>query len=111
MKVLFTTALLALLLSFTVNAEEKNYCHDSEANQEWNILINKYPGDLQLSTLHALRLGLCYKIELGQIEIGEATKIFESVKNQLVNRKVNEKVICRRIVPQPTTPIHFLLLL
>ncbi|MGR3179616.1 MAG: hypothetical protein ACUZ8E_16360 [Candidatus Anammoxibacter sp.] len=95
MKILFVAVFL-VLLSFTVNAEETNYCHDQEANRAWEVLMHKYPGDSELSTLHALRMGLCYKIETGDIVIKEATKIFESVKNQLINKKANENGVKRK---------------
>ncbi|MGR3178824.1 MAG: hypothetical protein ACUZ8E_12285 [Candidatus Anammoxibacter sp.] len=35
------------------------------------------------------------RYNLAKLEIAEATKIFESVKNQLINKKVKEKVMER----------------
>ncbi|MGR3176622.1 MAG: hypothetical protein ACUZ8E_01030 [Candidatus Anammoxibacter sp.] len=92
MKVLFATVFLVLLLNYTTFADETNYCHDPEVNLQWEMLVNKYPGDVELSTLHALRMGLCYKVELGDIEIKSATKIFESVRNQLIYKKTKENL-------------------
>ena len=47
----------------------ENHCKDQESWKEWDALIQKYPDDLDIQALHALRLGLCAKIERGEITI------------------------------------------
>jgi hypothetical protein len=58
-KTIIILTLSILLFSHTVNAEEKNYCDDADANMKWEALIKEYPDDMGLHALHALRLGLC----------------------------------------------------
>ena len=84
--------LLGLLFSYEINAgEQKNHCYDDDANMEWEALIQKYPDDRQIHALHALRIGLCFKVDRGDITVDEATEIFENMKMALINRKEREK--------------------
>ncbi len=83
-------ASISLLLSYTVNAEEKNYCDDPDANMQWEALIQKRPDDMQVHALHALRIGLCFKVDRGDLEVNQATEIFENMRNALVNFKQRE---------------------
>jgi hypothetical protein len=85
---------LSLILVFCglVYAESENYCHDKETWKEWDRLIEKSPNDTELQTLHALRIGLCAKVDQGQITIEQATEIFESAREAIIQkRKENQK--------------------
>ncbi len=86
-KKIFITALSILLFLSTLNAEETNYCKDSDANMEWEAMIREHPGDMQIHALHALRLGLCFKVDRGDISISQATVIFENMRSALINAK------------------------
>ena len=70
-----------------INLEEKNYCNDPEANTEWEVLVLKYPADLQIHALHALRMGLCFKVNRGDIDLNQATEIFENMRLALIKSK------------------------
>ncbi len=70
-----------------INLEEKNYCNDPEANTEWEVLVLKYPADLQIHALHALRMGLCFKVHRGDIDLDQATEIFENMRLALIKSK------------------------
>jgi hypothetical protein len=70
-----------------INLEEKNYCSDPEANTEWEVLVLKYPADLQIHALHALRMGLCFKVSRGDIDLDQATEIFENMRLALIKSK------------------------
>lgn len=72
-----------------INLEEKNYCDDPDANMEWEALISKYPADRQIQALHALRVGLCFKVKRGDIDLDQATEIFENIRMALI--KVKER--------------------
>lgn len=78
--------LTCLLLPLSSKAQEKNYCDDPEAKAEWQALIKKYPGSEEVNVLHALRVGLCKKIDRRQISVQDATKIFESARQAIVRR-------------------------
>jgi hypothetical protein len=73
------TALLILAL-LTAQAEEPNYCHDPEVNQQWGKLIEEAPGDDILMRLFALRLGLCQLVDAKQLDLDRATEIFEQAR-------------------------------
>jgi hypothetical protein len=79
-----------LVWADTVNAEERNYCNDPALNLEWELLIKKYPEDMGLHALHALRLGLCIKVERDDISLDDAFRIFEDVKEAFVEEKLNK---------------------
>ena len=87
--IIFTVLFLAAV---SVTAEEENYCQDKESWKEWDELVAKYPGDTDIQTLHALRLGLCAKVQRGDITIQQATKIFESARVAIINKKATEEV-------------------
>ncbi len=90
MKIIVMLALSLLLFSHTLNAEEKNYCNDQDANMEWEALIREHPDDMQIHALHALRLGLCFKVDRGDLTVDQATEIFENMRTALINAKAKE---------------------
>ena len=71
------------VISLTLNAKENNYCDDQDANMEWEALIQEHPDDMQIHTLHALRLGLCVKVDRGDLTVDQATEIFENMRSAL----------------------------
>ena len=85
---------VALILVFCslVYAESDNYCHDKESWKEWDALVEKNPNDSEVHALHALRIGLCAKVDKGGITLEQATEIFESAREAIVQkRKMDEK--------------------
>lgn len=78
--------LISSLIYFPIIAEE-NYCFDPESWQEWEDLSTKYPDDMDIQTLHALRLGLCAKVGRGDLTLQQATDIFENARNAMINKK------------------------
>ena len=85
---------LSLILVFCsfVYAESENYCHDKESWKEWDTLVEKNPNDTEVQALHALRIGLCVKVDRGGITLDKATEIFESAREAIIqNRKEDQK--------------------
>ena len=80
------------LTAVSVTAEEENYCKDKESWKEWDALVAKYPGDTDIQALHALRLGLCVKVQRGNLTVQQATKIFESARVAIIKKKATEEV-------------------
>ena len=66
---------LTITLSLSIQSAEAldNYCNDQESWTEWEALVQKYPGDMDLHTLHALRVGLCAKVSRSDLTVEEAT--------------------------------------
>lgn len=82
--IMFLSLWLILLFQAALFAESENYCHDKESWKEWDILIEKNPNDTEVRALHALRIGLCAKVDRGGITIDRATEIFESAREAIV---------------------------
>ena len=96
MMLIRSIVLYLLFLIFVVQsvsfAESENYCHDKESWKEWDTLVEKNPNDMEVQALHALRIGLCVKVDKGQITLEQATQIFESAREAIIEkRKMDEK--------------------
>jgi hypothetical protein len=72
-------------------SEPNNYCQSPQSWAEWEELLAKHPNDRGLQTLHALRLGICVKIERGQMILDEGTALFEEARTALITQKQEEK--------------------
>ncbi len=46
---------------------------------------------MQIHALHALRVGLCFKVERCDTTVDEATEIFENMRSTLINAKEKER--------------------
>ena len=81
---------LILFLSFSGSAdtskEPNNYCRDETSWQQWHALLEKHPQDDAIHALYATRRGLCTMVESGQIDLDRATRIFERMRESLVDR-------------------------
>jgi len=91
--------ILVLLLSFPLafaiepipKAEEENYCKDTASWAEWDALVAKYPNDKDVQTLHALRVGLCIKIDQGTITLKDAIDLFDRAHSMVIQNKLAEQ--------------------
>jgi len=83
----------AFLVSFCpAYAEEPtNYCKDPQSWVEWNDLVEKYSDDEDIQILHALRIGLCAKIEQGSITFELANRIFHRAHQMVYRMKKSEQ--------------------
>jgi len=63
-----------------------NYCHDQKGWEQWEDLIKKFPNDMDLQALHALRIGLCTNIEKGSIRLEDAIDIFDKAHNAVIEK-------------------------
>ncbi len=68
----------------------EDYCSDPESWEEWEELIEKYPNDSDVQALHALRIGLCLKIERGDLTVEQGTDIFEKALKAILEKKKAE---------------------
>lgn len=80
-------ALSSLLFYNTYFAEGRNDSNESNAVMQWEDLKQKYPDDIQVHALHALRTGLFFKVGRGDITSDQATVIYESMRSSLINAK------------------------
>ncbi len=83
----------ALVLSYShgFTEEPTNYCLDKESWKEWDELVQKYPNDEDIQILHALRIGLCTKIERGSITFEQANDMFNRAHDMVIEKKKAEQ--------------------
>jgi hypothetical protein len=89
--VLFLSFPLAFAAEPIPKAESENYCKDPASWAQWDALIAKYPNDKDVQTLHALRVGLCIKIEQGTITIQDAINLFDRAHKMVIREKLAEQ--------------------
>jgi hypothetical protein len=51
------------------------------------VLVEKNPNDMEVQALHALRIGLCIKVDRGGITLDQATEIFESAREAIIQKR------------------------
>ena len=74
------------------SAEDKpsiNYCDDKAAWEEWDKLVEKYPHDMEVQMLHAVRIGFCKKIKDGTIAFESARDIFNQLQDSVYQKSKN----------------------
>ncbi len=76
------------VIPLTLNAKEKNYCDDEITNLQWETLTQEFPDDMQIQTLHALRLGLCLKVDRGDLTVNQAYELFAKTRNVFNNENI-----------------------
>ena len=75
----------------TYSTGEKDYYNNPGDNMEWDALIQQHPDDMVIHTLHALRDGLRFKLDKGDLTVSQAAEIFENMRIALVNGKEIDK--------------------
>jgi len=87
---IITIIALILCLSSPCTAvtgkESNSYCKDQTSWQQWHELLAKHPQDDAIHALYATRRGLCNMVESGQIEMDRATRIFENMRETLIEQ-------------------------
>ena len=84
---IYPLLILTIILVSSFTAAKENYCNDPESWKEWDMLIQRHPNDTDIQTLHALRLGLCAKVERGDLTVEDATDIFERARETILRHK------------------------
>ena len=87
----FIALFLILVLNNSLTAESENYCLDQKSWKEWDRLVEKNPNDMEVQALHALRIGLCAKVDRDEITLGQATEIFESAREAIIQKRKEDQ--------------------
>ena len=82
---------LSLILVFCSLVYAENYCHDEKSWKEWDAIVEKNPNDMEVQALHALRIGLCAKVDRGGITLDQATKIFKSAREAIIQKRKEDQ--------------------
>jgi len=83
--------LMLLFLSTPAFSQDKNYCKDKESWKEWDTLVKKYPHDMDIQMLHAVRIGFCKKIEDGTISVKAAGDAFNYLHETVYKKAKKEQ--------------------
>ncbi len=89
--IMFLSLCLIFLAHNALFAESENYCHDKESWKKWDAIVEKNPNDMEVQTLHALRIGLCAKVDKGGITLEQATEIFESAREAIIQKRKEDQ--------------------
>lgn len=90
-KIMFISLCLIFSVYSISFAESANYCHDNKSWKEWDALVEKNPNDTEVQALHALRIGLCVKVDKGGITLERATEIFESAREAIIQKRKDDQ--------------------
>ena len=82
--------IFALFMANLPAMAAEEYCSDPESWKEWEELLEKYPNDSDIQTLHALRIGLCLKVERGDLTVEQGVNIFEKARKAILEKKKAE---------------------
>ncbi len=88
-KILIVLSIIFIFSS--VYAQDQNYCHDEQSREEWNQLVLKYPNSRDEQILHAVRIGLCKKIDKGSISFKVARDAFNHMHEMIIERAQQEE--------------------
>jgi hypothetical protein len=66
--------------------EPINSCHDVHSWREWDTLVACHSDHQAIQALHALRLGLCTKVDRDELTVDDATVIFETARQALLTQ-------------------------
>ena len=89
-RVFIGLSLVLIAFSF-IYAQPENYCQNNESWKEWDALIEKSANDMEIQALHVLRIGLCVKVDRGGITIDQATEIFESAREAIIQKRKEDQ--------------------
>ena len=71
--------------------EYENLCYDKESWKDWDKLVQNNLHNMDIQRLHALRIGVCVKVEQNSITFEEATDLFNDMYFDLFNKKGEEE--------------------
>ncbi len=78
---------IAVAMGCVGSAYATEYCEDQESAQDWRAMVEKYPKDVPLQRLHALRIGICEKIERGSLDPQVGALMFEREQLELEQKR------------------------
>jgi len=68
-----------------------DYCDDQLSWQQWERIRAESPKDDRVASLYAFRIGLCSMVRSGKIETGRATRLFEQMRDAVVDGIIQDK--------------------
>lgn len=87
MKKIILISILLFLSLVPVYADDSTFCNDPSTREYFESTTKKYPDDIPLQILHALKIGLCVKIDQNSITTTEAINLFNDMIDTVVNKR------------------------
>lgn len=78
---------MLLFSSFPVYGDDSTFCNDPKIWEYFESMTKKYPDDIPLQIIHALKIGLCVKIEQNTISTPEAINLFNDMIDTMANKR------------------------
>jgi len=90
-KIILLLLFIILITPVLAQDQDKNYCHDKESWKEWDELVQKYPHNMEIQMLHAVRIGFCKKIANGTISFETARDVFNHLHESVYKKAKTEQ--------------------
>lgn len=87
MKKIILISILLFLSFVPVYADDSTFCKDPDTWEYFESMLKKHPDDVPLQILHALKIGLCVKIEQNSITETEAINLFNDTIDVVANMR------------------------
>ncbi len=87
MKKIIVITILLFFSSFPLYADDSSFCGDPEIWEYFESMTKEYPDDVPLQILHALKIGLCVKIDQNSITETEAINLFNDMIDTVANKR------------------------
>lgn len=71
--------------------DDPTFCNNPQAWDHINSMVENDPDDIPLQILHALKIGLCVKIEQNSISSPEAIHLFNDMVDTMAEKREEEK--------------------
>ncbi len=79
--------IITVLLSMPEYTDDEAFCEDPKMWAYFETLVQENPNDVPLHILHALKIGLCKKVEQNTIRMGEAIEIFNDMVDTVAHKR------------------------
>ena len=90
MKKMIFTIIFLFIATISFAAEYESFCYDKKSWADWDKLVQDNVHNMDIQKLHAIRIGLCKKIEEDTISIEAANEIFEYLLNSIRNKAIEQ---------------------
>ena len=91
MKKLIIISILLLFSCHPLYADDSTFCDDPQKWEYFESMSKKYPDDIPVQILHALKIGLCVKIAQNSISIPEAINLYNDMIDTVANKRGDEE--------------------
>jgi hypothetical protein len=89
--VLLCLFLLCCSCPAVAQEQETNNYQDPAAWTDWQERVSQHPKDQELHLLYALWMGLCIKVDKGEVPFEDAISLFEHARQALIQQRQEEK--------------------